>query len=222
MEPDSVRGVEIYPSTTVAATPQDLKFGGERSFLHIGENTVIREFVSLHRGTGEGGVTRIGQNCLIMAYAHVAHDCIIGDNVILANSVNLAGHVEIEDFAILGGILPVHQFVRIGKHCMVGGGFRVPKDVPPFILAGGYPLAYAGLNAIGLRRRGFKLEEIDMIKKAYRYLFGSTMNTSQAIEYIEHNFEMSESVKHIVDFVKQSKRGLLPGRLSRQEHSESA
>jgi len=204
--------VEIYPSATVAASPQDLKFGGEKSYVSIDDHTVIREFVSLHRGTGDEGHTKIGKNCLIMAYAHVAHDCIIGDNVILANSVNLAGHVTIEDFAILGGILPVHQFVRIGRHCMVGGGFRVPKDVPPYILAAGHPLAYAGLNSIGLRRRGFTSDVIDELKQVYKHLFQSSMNTTQAIDYIEKNMTMSEPVQLVVDFVKKSKRGLLPGR----------
>ncbi|RQV93410.1 acyl-ACP--UDP-N-acetylglucosamine O-acyltransferase [bacterium] len=204
--------VEVFPSTTIAAVPQDLKFGGERTSLFIDDNTVVREFVSLHRGTGEGGETRIGKNCLIMAYAHVAHDCLIGDNVILANSVNLAGHVEIEDFAILGGVLPVHQFVRIGRHCMVGGGFRVPKDVPPYIMAGGYPLAYAGLNAIGLRRRGFKREDIDSIKQAYKFLFASSMNTTQALKHISEHLDMTEPIRNILEFAKLSKRGLLPGR----------
>lgn len=204
--------VKVFPSATIAGEPQDLKFGGERTLLSIDENTVIREFAALHRGTGEGGETRIGKNCLIMAYAHVAHDCVIGDNVILVNSVNLAGHVEVEEYAIIGGVVPVHQFVRIGRHCMVGGGFRVPKDVPPYIMAGGYPLAYAGLNSIGLRRRGFKREDIDAMKQAYKYLFASTMNTSQALEHISETMEVTEPIRNIIEFVKQSKRGLLPGR----------
>jgi UDP-N-acetylglucosamine acyltransferase len=212
-------GVKIFPSATIAAEPQDLKFGGEASTLSIGNNTMIREFVALHRGTGEGGKTTIGKNCLIMAYSHVAHDCIVGDNVILANSVQLAGHVEIEDWAILGGILPVHQFVRIGRHAMVGGGFRVPKDIPPYVLAGGYPMRYAGINSIGLSRRGFSAADMTSIRQAYKYIFRSAMNVSQATEYVAAHLENSDVVSTILEFIRISKRGIMPGR--RKETSET-
>jgi UDP-N-acetylglucosamine acyltransferase len=205
------RGVKIFPSATVAGEPQDLKFGGESSTVSIGDNTMIREFVSLHRGTSEGGKTVIGKNCLIMAYAHVAHDCKIGDNVILANSVQLAGHVTIEDWAILGGILPVHQFVRIGRHAMVGGGFRVPKDIPPYVLAGGHPMSYHGINAIGLRRRGFSAEDMNLIRQTYKYIFRSSMNVTQATEYVAEHLGESEVVRTILEFIRISKRGIMPG-----------
>jgi UDP-N-acetylglucosamine acyltransferase len=205
------RRVRIFPSATIAAEPQDLKFGGESSTVTIGDNTMIREFVSLHRGTGEGGETIIGKNCLIMAYAHVAHDCKVGDNVIMANSVQLAGHVTIEDWAILGGILPVHQFVRIGRHAMVGGGFRVPKDIPPYVLSGGHPMSYHGINAIGLRRRGFSVDDLQSIRQAYKYIYRSSMNVSQATEYVAAHLGDSEVVRTILEFIRASKRGIIPG-----------
>lgn len=204
-------GVRIFHGAALGGEPQDLKFGGERTELFIGEGTVIREFCTLNRGTKATGKTAIGKHCLLMAYTHVAHDCSIGDNVILANSVNLAGHVEIEDFAILGGMVPVHQFVRIGRHCMIGGGWRVPKDVPPYILAGGQPLRYFGLNSVGLRRRGFSTESRQMLKHGYRLLFQSKLNTKQAMERIRTECGEREEIGHILEFVAKSKRGLLPG-----------
>jgi UDP-N-acetylglucosamine acyltransferase len=206
------RCVQVFPSATIAAVPQDLKFGGEYSTVSVGDHTMIREFVTLHRGTGEGGKTTVGKNCLIMAYSHVAHDCVVGDHVILANSVQLAGHVTIEDWAILGGILPVHQFVRIGRHAMVGGGFRVPKDIPPYVLSGGYPMRYHGINAIGLRRRGFSSEDLNLIRQAYKHIFRSTMNVSQATEYVAKHMGDSEVVRTILEFIRASERGIMPGR----------
>jgi UDP-N-acetylglucosamine acyltransferase len=154
-----------------------------------------------------------------MAYSHVAHDCRVGNNVIMANSVNLAGHVEVEDFAIIGGVVPVHQFVRIGAHCMIGGGFRVPKDVPPYIMAAGNPLCYTGLNSVGLRRRGFSAESRQALKKAFQMLFQSELNTTQAIEKIRRDFNHIEEVRNVLDFIGKTKRGLLPGnRISLQDN----
>ena len=215
------QGVRVFHGAAIGGEPQDLKFGGEKTEVFIGDNTVIREFVTVSRGTKASGKTTIGRDCLLMAYSHVAHDCVIGNNVILVNSVNLAGHVEVEDFAIIGGIVPVHQFVRIGCHCMIGGGLRVPKDVPPYIMAGGQPLRYYGLNSVGLRRRGFSTETRQSIKKAYHFLFQSELNTMQAIEKIEAELSSVPEVRHILDFVSKSKRGLLPGhRMASREEEE--
>lgn len=205
------KGVRIFHGAAIGGEPQDLKFGGEPSEVFVGDNTIIREFCTLHRGTTATYKTIIGSNCMLMAYTHIAHDCVLGNNIILANSVHLAGHVQIEDNAILGGVVPVHQFVRIGKHCMIGGGLRVPKDVPPYILAGGTPLHYCGLNSVGLRRRGFSSESRSMIKKAYNLLFQSELNTHQALERIEQEYGQIDEIRQILEFVAKSKRGLLPG-----------
>ena len=215
-------GVRVFHGAALGGEPQDLKFGGERTELFIGDKTVIREFVTVSRGTNATKMTTIGSNCLLMAYAHVAHDCVIGDNVILVNSVNLAGHVEVEDYAILGGVLPVHQFVRIGRHCMVGGGLRVPKDVPPYILAGGQPLRYFGLNAVGLRRRGFSTETRMALKKAYGILFQSRLNISAAVDRIQAELGGVPEVQHVLEFVAKSKRGLLPGNRQTASSEEEA
>ena len=199
----------LFHSAVVGEIPQDLKFEGENTTTVIGENTVIREFVTIHRGTEDREKTVIGRNCLLMAYVHVAHDCLIGDNVILANAVNLAGHVTIEDYASLGGIVPVHQFVNIGAHCYIGGGYRVSKDVPPYILASSEPLSFSGLNVIGLRRRGFTQENRTLIKRAYRLIFRSDMNTSEAIKKIKAEFPQTEEIEHILDFYEKSERGVI-------------
>ncbi len=204
-------GVRVSHGAALGGEPQDLKFGGERTELYVGASTIIREFCTLNRGTAATGKTVVGANCLLMAYTHVAHDCVIGDNVVMANAVNLAGHVHVEEWAILGGMVPVHQFVRIGRHCMVGGGLRVPKDVPPYILAGGQPLRYYGLNSVGLRRRGFPTETRSVLKRAYRLLFQTDLNTNQALEAIENEFGSVPEVRNILEFARLSKRGLLPG-----------
>jgi UDP-N-acetylglucosamine acyltransferase len=193
----------------IATEPQDLKFGGEKTLVKIGDRTVIREYATINRGTVAHGETSIGEECLLMAYSHVAHDCIIGRNVIMANSVNLAGHIEIGDFAILGGILPVHQFVKIGAHAMIGGGFRVQQDICPYALVGGYPLRVVGINAIGLKRRGFKTEVIRAIEKAFKILFFSKLNTSQALERIKQEIEIVPEVQEILDFIDHSDRGIV-------------
>jgi len=199
----------IFHGAIVGEVPQDLKFKGEETYTEIGENTVIREYVTIHRGTDDRWKTVIGNNCLIMAYAHVAHDCELGNNVILANAVNLAGHVTLEDYATLGGLVPVHQFVRIGAHSYIGGGYRVSKDVPPYILASSEPLKYSGLNAVGLRRRGFTPESRQLMKQAYRILFRSEFNTSQAIEKIKTELTQTEEIRTIVQFVEKTQRGII-------------
>lgn len=202
---------QIFPGAAVGTIPQDLKFRGERSFLELGNGVKVREFCTLNRGTGEGGRTIIGDNCLLMAYVHVAHDCIIGSNCILANNVTLAGHIEVGDFAVLGGLTAVHQFVKIGDHVMVGGTSKVRKDIPPFIKADRDPLAYAGVNTIGLQRRGFTREQINLIQESYRLLFIRGFNTKQAIEQISMLIEPTPERSLILDFLKKADRGIIRG-----------
>ncbi len=199
----------IHKGAVVATVPQDLKFKGEQTTFEIGAHTVVREFCTLNRGTGENGKTSVGSNCLLMAYTHVAHDCIVGNNVILANSINMGGHVHIEDFVIIGGATVVHQFVSIGQHSMVGGNFRAVKDIPPYILAGREPLSYENLNIVGLRRRGFSQENINAIKEAYHLLYFSHLNVSQAIEKIQATLTITPEIQNILTFIKNSKRGII-------------
>jgi len=201
--------VKIFQSASIANLPQDLKFDKGKTLLTIGDDTTIREFVTLHRGTHATGETRIGKNCLVMAYAHVAHDCHIGNNCILANGTQLAGHVEIEDFVILGGLSAVHQFCKIGKHSMLSGGAMVNSDVPPFILIFGYPGRYMGLNIIGLRRRGFTDEEIEAIKESYRLFYLAGLTPAAAKEKISEKFSDQPHVKSILEFMEKSTRGLV-------------
>jgi UDP-N-acetylglucosamine acyltransferase len=200
----------IFQGAIVGSIPQDLKYKGERTFIHIGDDTTIREYCTLNIGTMPTGKTVIGNRCLVMAYAHVAHDCIIGDNVVLANNVTLAGHIEIGDFARLGGMVAVHQFVKIGHDAFVGGGSLVPRDIPPFVLAARNPLSYAGVNRVGLMRRKFTHEQIDNIRDVYRILFVSGLNLTQALDNINELPENSEK-EDILDFVKDSTRGLIKG-----------
>ncbi len=201
--------VQLSHGVVLGTPPQDLKFAGEKTSLIIGQGTVIREYAMLNRGTAESGRTSIGKNCFLMAYTHVAHDCHLGDNIIMANAVNLAGHVEIHDYAILGGLVPVHQFVKIGAHCMIGGGFRVQQDVCPYSLVGGYPLRVVGLNKIGLKRRGFNPQTLETLEKAFKILFFSKMNRSQAVEKIRAELPVSPEINVILDFINDSKRGLV-------------
>ncbi len=202
------KNVTLFHGAVVGTVPQDLKYAGEKTRLVIGEGTTIREYAMLNRGTADLGETTIGRNCLLMAYTHVAHDCIVGDNVIMANAVNLAGHIEIGNFVIIGGVVPVHQFVKIGDHAMIGGGFRVPQDVCPYALAGGYPLKINGLNKVGLSRRGFSKESLATLQKAFKLLFSSNLNRSQAVEKITTELEQTEHIKLILDFIKNSTRGM--------------
>jgi len=204
------KNVKIYQGASIAHRPQDLKYKDEKTYLEIGDETVIHEFAALHRGTTATGITKIGKKCLLMAYTHVAHDCRIGDNCILANGVQVAGHVEIDDFAIIGGLTPIHQFVKIGKHVMVGGGLRVGKDVPPYIMAAGEPIRYGGLNIVGLRRRGFSNEDIEALKQAYTIIYNSCLNFSQAKEkIISSTIYENLKVKEVVDFINKSSRGII-------------
>jgi len=203
------KNCKIFTGAILATNPQDLKFGGEKTTLEIGDNTVIREYCTLNRGTKNRLRTAIGNNCLLMAYVHVAHDCSLGNNVILANAVNMAGHVTIEDFVGVGGMDPIHQFVRIGCHSFIGGGLRVDRDVPPYILAAGDPLTYAGLNVVGLKRRGFSAEVLSNLKKVYKTIYRSKLNVSQALNRIKDELEIKDEVKHVVDFIESSERGII-------------
>lgn len=202
---------KIYPGAQVSCDPQDLKYNGEKTTTHIGEGTVIREFVTVSRGTDDRMDTKIGSNCLLMSYSHVAHDCDLGDHCIIGNAVQVAGHVTIEDFAILSGMTAVHQFVHIGAHVMISGGSLVRKDVPPYIKAGREPLSFAGINSVGLRRREFSNETIAGIQQAYRLIYQSDLNTSKAIEKIQKESSQIPEVKHILDFVEKSDRGIIRG-----------
>ncbi|AKQ46340.1 hypothetical protein TH63_13045 [Rufibacter radiotolerans] len=206
------KNCQIFPGAVISAPPQDLKYKGEPSTVTIGDNTIIRECVTLNRGTAlDKNTTAIGNNCLIMAYVHVAHDCIIGNHVIIANGVQLAGHIVIHDHVFIGGTSAVHQFVSIGAHAMVSGGSLVRKDVPPFIKAAREPLSYAGVNSIGLRRRGFSNEQITDIQQIYRILFMSGLNTASAVEKIEIDLSPSAERDEIVNFVRNSGRGIIKG-----------
>ena len=203
------KNCQVHHGSVVATIPLDLKFSGEKTTLEIGDNTIIREFCSLNRGTVDRGKTQIGEKCFLMAYTHVAHDCFVGQNVILANAVQLAGHVTIEDWVIVGGMVPVHQFSCIGQHAIIGGGFRAVQDVPPYVLVAGEPLAYKGLNSVGLRRRGFSKETCDILRGCYRILYRSRLNRSQAIERIRSEIEMIPEVENVLEFIRKSKRGLI-------------
>ncbi len=203
------RECSICHGAVLGTDPQDLKYRGEETTLEIGDRTVIREFASLNRGTNARQKTVVGSDCLIMTYAHIAHDCLIGNHVIIENAVNLSGHVTVEDFAIIGGLVPVHQFVRVGRHSFIGGGFRVSKDVPPFIKAAGEPLRPVGLNFVGLRRRGFSSQTIAILKRAYRILFRSHLNTTQAVERISKDVEQIEEIRILLEFIQNSQRGII-------------
>ncbi|MBN1779762.1 acyl-ACP--UDP-N-acetylglucosamine O-acyltransferase [bacterium] len=200
---------EVHHAAVISTVPQDLKFTGEKTTLEIGDNTVIREFCDLNRGTKDRGKTKLGKNCFIMAYTHLAHDCFIGDNVILANSVQMAGHVTVEDYVIIGGLVPIHQFVTIGKHAFIGGGYRIPQDVPPYILAAGEPLGYKGLNVVGLRRRGFPRETINALHSCYRLIYQAKLNRSQAIEAIRSELPLIPEVESVLNFIEKSERGII-------------
>lgn len=205
------KNCKIFPGAVIAAIPQDLKYDGEETSVIIGDNTTVREFVTINRGTKANNKTIIGNNCLLMAYVHIAHDCIIGNNVILANACNLAGHIEIDDWAIIGGLSAVHQFVHIGMHTMVSGGSMVRKDVPSFVKAGRDPLAFIGVNSIGLRRRGFSNERINAIQEIYRILYLRGHNITQAVRYIEANIPSTPDRDEILSFISNSQRGLMKG-----------
>ena len=203
------KNCKVFHSAVLGTIPQDLKYDGEKTTLEIGENTTIREFATLNRGTKDSWKTVIGNNCLLMAYSHTAHDCHLGNNVIIANSVNMAGHVLMDDYVGVGGICPVHQFVRIGKHAFIGGASKVTKDVPPFVLAMGEPFRYAGLNRVGLTRRGFSEETINSIKNAYRIIFQSKHTVKDALMIVEDEIEPISEVLDILKFFRDSERGII-------------
>jgi UDP-N-acetylglucosamine acyltransferase len=198
----------VFPSAAVGLAPQDLKYRGETTYLKVGDRTVIREFATLNVATEDGQETVVGADCLLMAYTHVAHNCRLGDHVIMANSVNLAGHVTVEDWAIVGGVTPVHQFVRIGCHAMIGGGSRIPQDVTPYALVAGNPPILAGLNHIGLERRGFTEGAIADLKRAYRLLFRTGLLLDEAVRKVRAEVDDGPEVRHLLSFIEGSQRGL--------------
>lgn len=200
----------IAHGAVLGTDPQDLKYAGEPTELVVGDRTTIREYATLNRGTSASGRTRVGSDCLLMAYTHVAHDCELGDHVILSNSVNMAGHVSIGDWAIVGGVTPIHQFVRIGEHAFVGGGSRIPQDVPPYCRAAGNPPKMYGLNSVGLERRGFSLEVRQALKRAYRAVFASGLNVSQGLQKAteEAGPTPGPEVERFLDFIRTSERGV--------------
>lgn len=209
------KNCKIFPGTVISAVPQDLKYQGEKTQTIIGDNTVIRECVTINKGTSALGYTKIGDDCLIMATAHIAHDCVIGNHVILVNGVGLAGHIEVGDFAFIGGMSAVHQFTMIGEHAFIAGGSLVRKDIPPYVKAARNPLSYAGINSIGLRRRGFSTEKIMEIQNIYRILFQKSKNTSQALAVIEAEIEATKERDLIIQFLQNSSRGVMKGYTTR-------
>ena len=202
-------GVRVFHSAVIGSEPHDLKFQGEVTTTEVGENTVIREFCTISRGTKARMKTVIGKNCYLMAYVHIPHDSLIGNNVILANAINMGGHVIIDDYAIVGGLVGIHQFVHIGAHSFIGFSSRVTQDVPPFILAAGEPLNYKGLNIVGLKRRGYTEQQIHCIKQAYTYIYGTKYNISDAIKAVKESVQMTDEVKSIISFIEQSERGII-------------
>jgi len=199
----------VFPSAVIGAVPQDLKFKGEETWTIIGDNCVIREFATVHRGTASKGKTVIGSNNLIMAYCHVAHDCVLGNNIIMSNATQLAGEVVVDDYAIIGGGTLVHQFTHIGGHCMIQGGSKINKDIPPYVIIARDPIAFCGINSVGLNRRGFTPEQIHTIQEIYRLVYNSGLNTTQALERVLAEVPISPERDYIVDFIKASPRGIV-------------
>jgi len=205
------KNCNIFPGAVISAIPQDLKFRDEETTAEIGDNTTIREYVTVNRGTVDRGKTVIGNNCLLMAYCHIAHDCLVGDNCIFSNSSTLAGHITIGDYVILAGMTAVHQFCTIGNHAFVTGGSMVRKDVPPYVKAAREPLSYVGINSIGLRRRGYEADKIQEIQNVYRILYQKNYNNTQAVQIIEAEMEATSERDEILEFIKNSKRGIMKG-----------
>jgi UDP-N-acetylglucosamine acyltransferase len=206
------KNCRIFPSAVVSGIPQDLKFRGEETTAEIGDNTTIREGVTVNRGTASVGRTVVGNGCLLMAYSHIGHDCAVMNNCIIGNSTGLAGEVKVDDWAIISAGTLVHQFTHIGAHVMIGGGSKVRIDVPPFIKADRDPLSYLGLNSVGLTRRGFEKERIDEIHEIYRAIYQKGMNISQATEYVEKEFKSSPDRDYILEFIRKSERGIIRAR----------
>ncbi|WP_312419532.1 acyl-ACP--UDP-N-acetylglucosamine O-acyltransferase [Epilithonimonas sp.] len=211
------KNCKIFPGTVISAIPQDLKFDGEDTQTIIGDNTTLRECVTINRGTKALGYTKVGNDCLIMATSHVAHDCVLGNNVIIANGCGIAGHVEIGDFVVMGGLSAVQQFGKIGKHVMISGGSLIRKDIPPYVKVAREPISYAGINSVGLRRRGFTNDKIFEIQKIYRAIFQMKMNTTQAIEFIEKEMLPTVERDEIITFIQNSPRGIVKGYGSTKE-----
>lgn len=205
------KNCSIFPGSVISAVPQDLKFNGEVSTAEIGDNTTIRECVTINRGTSSRGKTIIGENCLIMAYSHIAHDCIVGNHCVFSNNSTLAGHIKIGDYVILAGMTAVHQFCSVGSHSFIAGGSLVRKDVPPFVKAAREPISYVGINSVGLRRRGFTSEKIREIQNIYRILYQQSYNNTQAVEIIEAEMEVSSERDEILQFIRDSQRGIMKG-----------
>lgn len=203
------KNCKIFPGAIISAPPQDLKFDGQETLTTIGKNTIIREHVTINRGTMATKNTVVGCNCFIMAYCHIAHDCQIGNNCVMANAVNLAGHVIIKDHVIIGGMTAIKQFTKIGEHCMISGGSLVRKDVPPFIKVAKEPLKFLGINIVGLKRRLFNNKKISIIKETYREIFQNGSNTSEAIKIIEKQKKLKKEEKIIIEFIKTSKQGII-------------
>ncbi|PIE52615.1 acyl-[acyl-carrier-protein]--UDP-N-acetylglucosamine O-acyltransferase [Candidatus Fermentibacteria bacterium] len=200
--------VHIGPGAVIGTAPQDLKFAGEKTTLEVGARTVIREMANINCGTGVNGKTVVGSDCFVMAYCHIAHDCVVGDGVILANAVNIAGHAEVGKRAIIGGLVPVHQFARIGEYCMIGGGYRVSKDVTPFTLAGGEPLRAVGINKIGLRRNGFSSQEIAQAVDSFHFFFKKSGTMAEKIAEAIETSEEGSIMARVAEFISQSQRGV--------------
>ncbi|MCY1536875.1 Acyl-[acyl-carrier-protein]--UDP-N-acetylglucosamine O-acyltransferase [compost metagenome] len=205
------KNCRIFPGSVISGIPQDLKFAGEVTTAEIGDNTTIRECVTINRGTKDKWKTVIGKNCLIQAYSHIAHDCQVGDHCIFSNSTTLAGHITIGDYVVLAGLVAIHQFVKVGSHAFVTGGSLVRKDVPPYVKAAREPLSYVGINSVGLRRRGFTAENINEIQEIYRVLFVKNNNVTKALDIIEAEFQPTEIRDEIVDFIRNSARGVMRG-----------
>ncbi|WHF50359.1 acyl-ACP--UDP-N-acetylglucosamine O-acyltransferase [Chryseobacterium gotjawalense] len=205
------KNCRIFPGTVISAIPQDLKFDGEETQVIIGDRTTVRECVTINRGTKALGYTKIGEDCLIMATVHIAHDCVLGDHVIIVNGSALAGHVEVGDYTVMGGLSAVHQFGKIGKHVMISGGTLVRKDIPPYVKVAREPMNYAGINSVGLRRRGFTSDKIFEIQKIYRAVYQMKMNVSQASSYIEKEMLPTAERDEILEFIRNSPRGIVKG-----------
>jgi len=208
------KNCKIFPGSVISAIPQDLKFDNEDTTTEIGDNCIIRECVTINRGTSDKHKTALGSNCLLMAYVHIAHDCIVGNNCILANCVNLAGHVELGDFVIIEGVAGVQQFVKIGSHSFIASGSNVRKNVPPFIKAARDPLTFAGVNSVGLRRRGFTSESVMQIEDIYRNIYTRGLNVSNAIKVIEQEAPKSKEKDIILNFIEESTKGIIRGPLN--------
>ncbi|NDW08832.1 acyl-ACP--UDP-N-acetylglucosamine O-acyltransferase [Dysgonomonas sp. 520] len=205
------KNCRIFPGAVIGGIPQDLKFKGEETLAVIGDNTTVRECCTVNRGTAAKGQTVVGSNCLLMAYSHIAHDCILKDYIIIGNATQLAGEVEVFEHAILSGGTLVHQFTRVGRNVMIQGGTRLGKDIPPYTIAGREPVSYAGINSVGLRRSGFSNDTINQIQEIYRVIYNSGMNFSDAVKKIEEDFQKTPEMINIVNFIKESPRGIVRG-----------